>query len=258
MESPRRAGPAGPKWIVQRWEDPLFLHWQVDEARLRPALQLPPGVELELWGGHPWLTVALLRTGAGPLPAFGQVNVRTYVRIGRRPGLWFLYIGASAWPLAPVMSSVFGIRTRPAWIHHRRTGLALESTVRAPLGRRLLHATFRVSGPVHSASERGLAAWLLERYSAFGRQPGGRLVRTDVEHCAWTVARADGQLDYQALLKELDVPVPARPDLAHFAERQDTRLSLPRRVNAFAARARVWPSAASPEPDRAPPPVPPA
>ena len=77
-----------------RWHDLLFMHWPVPAAALRPLI--PSGLDLGTFGGEAWLGVVPFRmTGIrhrlGPaLPwvsAFAELNVRTYVTAGGRPGV---------------------------------------------------------------------------------------------------------------------------------------------------------------------------
>src|SRR5205085_1613046 len=84
-------------WVQgQTWNDVLFAHWRAEDAELRRLL--PPGLELELHDGAAWLGVVGFRVtglrvrGLPPLPvlsSFGQLNVRTYVTDGAKPGIWF-------------------------------------------------------------------------------------------------------------------------------------------------------------------------
>ena len=85
----------------QTWHDLLFMHWPVAPADL--GRLLPPSVELDTWDGDAWIGVVPFRMSdvmlrgipAVPgLSAFPEINVRTYVRVGDRPGVWFLSLDA--------------------------------------------------------------------------------------------------------------------------------------------------------------------
>src|SRR4029079_19722318 len=83
------------------WEDLLFEHWRVAPELLRPLI--PAGLELETFDGSAWLAIVAFRmTGVRtrampPLPwlsDFPELNVRTYVTAGGKPGVWFFSLDA--------------------------------------------------------------------------------------------------------------------------------------------------------------------
>lgn len=98
--------PAGPWAMAMVWHDLLFAHWPLPAEVLRRAL--PRGLELDTYEGRAWLGVIPFRMGgvrprgvpALPgLSAFPELNVRTYVRAGEKPGVWFFSLDAgTAWP----------------------------------------------------------------------------------------------------------------------------------------------------------------
>jgi uncharacterized protein YqjF (DUF2071 family) len=92
------------RWLLaQRWSDLLFAHWAVDPLELEACL--PPGVEPDVREGRAWLAIVAFRMlGTRPaiapwrpvLGAIPELNVRTYVRVGGVPGVWFLSLDASS------------------------------------------------------------------------------------------------------------------------------------------------------------------
>ena len=89
-------------WLMtQTWHWLLFAHWRVDATQLRPMIAAP--FELDLFDGEAWLGVVpfymtnVAFRGTPSLPwisSFPELNVRTYVRIGDRPGIYFLSLDA--------------------------------------------------------------------------------------------------------------------------------------------------------------------
>ena len=80
----------------QEWNDLAFLHWEIAPAEIRP--HLPPGVEVDLFGDTAWIGVVPfdmkgVTLRGCPAPAFisnfPEINVRTYVTVNGRPGVWF-------------------------------------------------------------------------------------------------------------------------------------------------------------------------
>ena len=95
--------PQSPWVMTQSWHNLLFAHWPVDEGLLRS--KIPPGFPLDTWDGQAWLGVVPFRmTNVAPrfVPAlpmvseFAELNVRTYVTIGGRPGVYFFSLDAAS------------------------------------------------------------------------------------------------------------------------------------------------------------------
>jgi len=84
-------------WVMtQTWHDLLFAHWTIDIALVRS--HVPPHFELDLFDGRAWIGIVpfsmtnVSPRGVPPLPLmseFAELNVRTYVRVGDRPGSTF-------------------------------------------------------------------------------------------------------------------------------------------------------------------------
>ncbi len=98
--------PEGPWIMTQSWHDLLFAHWPVAADLLRA--RVPPGLELDLFERQAWLGVIpfhmtnVAPRGVPALPfvsAFPEINVRTYVRVGDKPGVYFFSLDAGN-PLA--------------------------------------------------------------------------------------------------------------------------------------------------------------
>src|SRR5690606_38103898 len=99
--------PLSSPWLGSMiWDDLLFEHWRVPRELLRPLV--PSALEIDTFDGSAWIGVVpfLMRgvrlRGTPPLPwvsRFPELNVRTYVTFGGRPGVWFFSLDA-AQPLA--------------------------------------------------------------------------------------------------------------------------------------------------------------
>ena len=91
-------------WVMgQTWDELLFAHWRAPPDALR--LQLPPNLELDLFQDEAWLGITPFRVtglrarGLPPLPVastFLELNTRTYVTAGGKPGIWFFSLDAAS------------------------------------------------------------------------------------------------------------------------------------------------------------------
>src|SRR5579862_4986473 len=95
--------PAGPWIMAQNWHDLLFAHWPVSAEAVRRVV--PRELELDCFEGQHWIGVVPFRmegvrlrgTPAVPaLSAFPELNVRTYVTAGGKPGVWFFSLDAAS------------------------------------------------------------------------------------------------------------------------------------------------------------------
>src|SRR5688572_3796011 len=89
--------------MTQTWRDLLFAHWPVPEHAVRRLI--PAGLHLETFEGQAWVGIALfvisgLRARAVPaIPGvlqFPEINVRTYVIAGGKPGVLFFSLDAGS------------------------------------------------------------------------------------------------------------------------------------------------------------------
>src|SRR5262245_46270387 len=103
--------PSKPWIIAQTWSQLLFAHWPVSAEVLRPLI--PAQLPIDTFEGEAWVGVVpfLMSHVRGrdllEIPGtntFCELNVRTYVTLEDKPGVWFFSLDASN-PLA-----VFGAR----------------------------------------------------------------------------------------------------------------------------------------------------
>jgi uncharacterized protein len=201
----------------QTWCDLLFAHWPVEERLLRT--HVPRSLELEQYDGTAWLgitpfVVAGLRArGLPPVPMlsrFREVNCRTYVRSGDRPGIWFFSLDASS------RLAVHGARrTYRLPYHHARiemNGSFVSRRVDDPgIG---IAARYEPVDEVFTAIPQTLEHFLTERYCLYA---GDGLFRADIHHPPWPLQRAEAEVDPGRLPP---LALDGQP-LCHFASRQD-------------------------------------
>ena len=86
----------GPWIMKQTWNDLLFAHWPIPFAQLRPLV--PEGLMLDTFDGQCWIGVVpfwmsgVRARGLPAMPGFSrlpELNVRTYVTYGGKPGVYF-------------------------------------------------------------------------------------------------------------------------------------------------------------------------
>jgi uncharacterized protein YqjF (DUF2071 family) len=215
-------------WVMgQTWTRLLFAHWRVSHEALRP--HVPQPLILEEWDGSAWIALTPFRVeslrarGLPPLPllsSFYELNCRTYVRAGDRPGIWFFSLDASSRAAVETARRTYRLPYRFAQI--RADGDNFD-------GRRIgedarFNARYRGRGDQAPAPSGTLEHFLTERYCLYG---GNGRLRADIHHPPWPLQQADATLE-QTNISPL--PLEGKP-LYHFAERQDVLVWAPEKVD---------------------------
>jgi uncharacterized protein len=222
--------PAGPWVMGQTWADLLFCHWPVAEEQLRP--HVPDSLPLDRFDGTPWLSVTPFEVrgtrlrGTLPPPVlsrFPELNVRTYVTLGGRPGIWFFSLDAAS---MLAVAAARGLYRLPYFradmaIAHDREWIGYRSNRRDQRGAPArFEARYRPAGGVRHAAPRSLEAWLVERYRLYTVDRDGRIFAGDIHHAPWTLQDADVEIGANTMTQPHGIALAGAP-VAQFARRQD-------------------------------------
>jgi len=231
--------PDGPWVMAQSWHDLLFAHWPVDVAALHPFL--PSKLRIDTFEGRAWLAVVPFRMtgvrmrGAPVVPwlsAFPELNVRTYVTFGGKPGVWFFSLDAGnsvavaiarAWFHLPYFRARMNCAEREGWIYYQS-----ERTHRgAPAG--LLEGRYRPLGEVFRPQHGTLEHFLTERYCLYTTNWRGQIIRGEIHHPPWPLQRAEAEFAGNSMTASLGIALALRP-LLHFARRQNVLVWPPSKI----------------------------
>ncbi len=187
------------------WNQALFIHFRVDADRLSRAVPFP----LDTFGGDAFISlVAFTQTNlrpsiggklaawlSAPLAAHGFLNLRAYVLVDGKPGIYFL----SEWipnRLAALLGPrLYGLPYRLATLRFKGAlhGKPMHGEVIAPGGSFRYRATIPSPGELALAAPGSIDHFLLERYAAFTYRDGIAR-RFQVEHVPWPQVRARAEL----------------------------------------------------------------
>jgi hypothetical protein len=220
----------GSPWIMtQSWHDLLFAHWPVDEAVLRE--HVPAAFPLDTCQGSAWLSIIpfhmtnVAPRGLPALPwvsAFPELNVRTYVILDGKPGIFFFSLDA-AHPLAvrvarrvfhlPYFSAAMTVDVQDGWVQYasERTGSS----------RAAFRGRYRPTGAVSEPAPGTLEHFLTERYCLYTTSRSGRRYRLEIHHRPWALQPAVLEASVNTMADAAGIPLPASPPLLHFSKRQD-------------------------------------
>ncbi len=223
--------PDRPWALAMRWHDLLFAHWPLEPAALRPLV--PAGLELDTYDGRAWVGVVPFRMSGvrvrfvPPLPglcAFPELNVRTYVTRGGRPGVWFFSLDAAnaAAVLAARLAAAlpyFRARMRCERVGER-VRYASERTHRGAPGA-AFEGSYGPCGPPAPAPRGSLEEFLVERYCLYAARPGGALLRGEIHHAPWPLQPAEATIERESAARAAGIELPDQAPLLHFARRLD-------------------------------------
>ena len=218
--------PTGPWVMTQTWYDLLFAHWPVPVADLRRVV--PPQLELDTYEGQAWLGVVPFGmsrvyprfTFSVPwLSKFLELNVRTYVRVGDKPGVYFFSLDAAN-PVAveiarrtyllPYYNARMTKQADGDWLnyHSYRTHRGA-----APAE---LQVRYRPVGEVYFSQPGTLESWLTERYCLYTLGRGNAVLRGEIHHAPWPLQRAEAKFTANTMAAPHGLTLPDTAPLLHF------------------------------------------
>jgi uncharacterized protein len=214
--------------MKQTWQDLLFAHWPLSAEILRPLV--PSQLILDLFDGQCWLAVTPFRMsgirarGLPPLPGlskFPELNVRTYVTCGGKPGVYFFSLDAENLPAVwaaraiyhlPYFHAAMSSEDREGTIHYSSRR---HSSLRCGLPAEL-RARYRPITDVRLRQKGSVEHWLTERYCLYTVH-GGRVYRGEIHHLPWPLQDAEAEFTVNTMAQAARISLPASAPLLHFA-----------------------------------------
>jgi uncharacterized protein len=226
--------PTEPWIMLQTWENLLFLHQPVSPDALRP--HIPPELEIDTYDGQAWVGVtpfvlsSLRWRGIPRLPSaagFPEINVRTYVTAGGKPGVFFFSLDAASRLAVEGARLSFGlpyfvcdarVDTVRDGIHYRNS----RTDSRAPGA--AFHAEYRPTSHIFIAEPGSLEYFLAERYCLYTQRWGGSIWRAEIDHVPWPLQTAEADIRLNTMAKAAGIDLPDQDPLLHFARYLDVKV----------------------------------
>jgi uncharacterized protein YqjF (DUF2071 family) len=228
-------------WVMtQRWNDLLFLHYEVPPDKLR--LLVPDILTLDTFQHRAWVSITpfwinhLRPPGIPSLPwisKFAELNVRTYVTHGGKPGVYFFSLDASH------LSAVWGARVfyrLPYWHAAMkvkgRGSPEIEYRSKRTHGPRPadLRCSYRPVGKTSRAYPETIEHFLTERYCLYSVSRK-HLYRADIHHLPWELQAADAVLERNTMATPAGIDLAATPDLKYFSRSIKVLVWAPERMH---------------------------
>ncbi len=215
--------------MTQSWHDLLFAHWPVEADVLRD--KVPPALPLDVFDGRAWIGVVPFHmTNVGPrglpslpaLSAFPELNVRTYVTLGGKPGVYFFSLDAASTLAVIGARTVFNLPYyRAAMTVHTGTKRVTYRSVRRSATSAQFAATYEPLGVVSPAQPGTIEHFLTERYCLYAMTRSGTPRRLEIHHKPWPLQAADAQIAVNTMAAAAGITLPPVAPLLHFAKRTD-------------------------------------
>ena len=227
-ETGHRPWPAPERaWFMgQTWERLLFAHFAVDPAKLERVV--PPQLPLDVVDGRAWLGVTpfevkgLRVRGVAPAPvlsSFPEINVRTYVTVDGRPGIFFFSLDTSSRFAVETARRIYRLPYFRA--AQRSSKTSFESRrVHGDGARAEFSAAYEPVGDPSAAAPGSLDHFLTERYCLYTLDEDRRIWRGEIHHPPWQLQAAQADIELNTMGTQIDLELEGTP-LLHYAERQD-------------------------------------
>ena len=223
--------PAGPWFMTQSWHDLLFAHWPVEARDLQD--KLPAGLLLDTFNGQAWIGVVPFRMtnvsprGVPPMPfvsSFLELNVRTYVTLNHKPGVFFFSLDANSALAVAAARALFHLPYFVATMDvGRREGQFVYTSTRQSRtgGAAEFAATYGPVGYAVTPEPGSLEYFLTERYCLYTVDSASRLRRLEIHHPPWPLQTAEATIAVNTMTDVAGIRLPSTAPVLHFAKRQD-------------------------------------
>lgn len=219
-----------------RWHDLCFMHWRVDYDVLRSLI--PEPLEIDTFDGDAWIGIVPFRmSGVAPrfvpsipfLSNFPELNVRTYVTIDGKPGVWFFSLEATK-PLAvraarklfhlPYMDAKIDLANCDNSNNCKWIGYRSERTHRGEPAANFM-AEYRPIGSPFRAQDGTLEEFLTARYCLYSANEQQQIFRGEIYHEPWELREAQALIDENTMTDWLGIKLPNEEPVLHFSKRTD-------------------------------------
>jgi len=222
--------PDAPWIMTQTWHDLLFAHWPVDARTLQA--HLPAGLPLDRHDGQAWIGIVpfhinnLAPRGVPSIPfvsAFPELNVRTYVTLDGKPGVYFFSLDAGSAIAVAGARTLFHLPYFTARMHVEVEGdtVRYRSERDTKIATATFEATYRPVGPVQPPVPGTLEHFLTERYCLYTVDDSYHARRLQIHHLPWPLQPAAAEISVNTMADAAGIRLPSTAPLLHFSKRQD-------------------------------------
>lgn len=218
-------------WIMrQTWNHSLFIHYPIHMDTLRQLV--PDTFPLDSYNGWGWIGLVVFDMEQVKLrnfpifSAFPELNIRTYVMINGKPGVYFFSLDATNLPVV-IGSRLFNhIPYYHASIERQQERNSFSFRIcRKQHPSIMLDCTYATTSNASYVAEKGsFDEWLLERYCFYTTTRKGHVVRCDIAHHPWHLQQVKAEICENTVLSGQGIHVESVPPVLHYGQRVDVRI----------------------------------
>ncbi|MEO4055195.1 DUF2071 domain-containing protein [Solibacillus sp. CAU 1738] len=220
-------------WVMkQTWSDLLFAHYPVKLELLQK--HVPTVLPLDSYNGTGWIGIVPFfvnnqRVRLFP-PIYGtnrflQLNLRTYVTINGKRGIYFIRIDMNNLLAGVLAKTFYYMPIQAATIKMKQDEQHIDfSSKRHNVDEFEFHCRYSpITQPFYAAKE-SFEQWLFERYSLFSLNRRGEVVRCDILHDYWPLQHAEGEIYNNSILFNEGIQVASNEPVLHYANKMEALL----------------------------------
>lgn len=214
------------EWVWrQSWLDLAFIHVPVPAEVIQD--RLPDGVRVDVFDGSAWLGIVPFQmSGVGRryLPGFPfmrrfpELNLRTYVVVDDKPGVWFFSLDAASLPLVFGGKFVYGLPYYLARMNQRwEDGICSFTSFRrsSPM---VMRCQYKPTSEVFYAETGTFEHWATERYCLYSqKRPTANVKRVQVHHAPWPLQQAEVVIEECSILSAAGFDLSLDKPVCHFS-----------------------------------------
>tara|TARA_B100000768_G_scaffold33816_1_gene32352 strand:+ start:2838 stop:3569 length:732 start_codon:yes stop_codon:yes gene_type:complete len=173
--------------FYQEWNNAIFLHFKVEIEELKQYV--PKELEIDLFDGEPWVSVVAFTMekirpkyipAFPPISNFHEINIRTYVKLNNKTGVYFLSIEGGSKLSCKIAKFISDLPYRYSNIERSNTYYKSNNSNFNDE----LYFEFEIGKQIELKTK--LDNWLTERYALF--QDAKKYINQyEIHHLPWLV-----------------------------------------------------------------------
>jgi uncharacterized protein YqjF (DUF2071 family) len=153
---------------------------------------------------------------------FPELNVRTYVRVGDRGGVYFFSLDAGSVLAVQAARTLLNLPYFSATMKVTSAGGVVEYECRRDSDEAAeFTASYGPTGPASAPVPGSLEHFLTERYCLYHHHHFGSPYRLEIHHPPWPLQPARARIARNSMAQADGLILPDVPPLLHFVKRQD-------------------------------------
>lgn len=232
--------PASSPALHMTWHTLLFMHWPVPLEALRPFI--PAALPIDTFAGSAWIGVVpfymshvypvIAPVNVPKLSAFLELNVRTYVTLDGKPGVWFISLDcenkiavrlARRFFYLPYMDAEMKCEIDPQPDPLLQGEAVNYSSRRIHAGEppAELAMRYRPAGAVLNAMPGSLEYFLTARYCLYSADKQQNIYRCEIDHGPWPLQPAECDVERNTMTEQIHLRLPAEQPHLLYAHQVD-------------------------------------